>query len=91
MPWGDKKICVHCDEEFTLTRTKPGFANECGDCGQLTEDQKGNTRPGGVVEYECKTNGVMKVVSSLATAKQIKHSTNRHGQGRPLGMYRGQK
>lgn len=87
MAWGDKRICVYCTEPYTLTRTKPGYANECGDCGQLSEDEKGNTRPGGIMEYAHKTAPTIKILTNLNDAKTIIKSTDRTGgQGVIRGM-----
>ncbi len=27
------RVCVVCGEAYVLTSNKPGFINECGDCG----------------------------------------------------------
>lgn len=45
--------CIHCGEEYTPTPHKPGFINECWDCGEVSD--KDTPRLGGNMIYSHKT------------------------------------
>lgn len=84
--FGQKRECNDCGDEYTLTRTKPGLINVCGDCGVKQEKTRGNSRPGGIMEYAHKTAPTIKIIS-LDDAKNIIKNTDRiGGQGIIKGM-----
>ena len=68
------RICVKCNEEYKLYRGKPGFINECGECGLSSEE--GMTKLGGIMEYSHKTAPTIKIVA-LKDAKEIIKKTKR--------------
>lgn len=84
--FGQKRICAKCDDEYTLTKTKPGTINVCRQCGEEQEKSRGNSRPGGIMEYAHKTAPTIRILS-LNDAKQIIKNTDRvGGQGIIKGM-----
>lgn len=68
-----QRTCVKCDDEFTLTRDKPGRINECPKCSVETVEKLG-----GNMIYEHKTAPYIEVKSMYA-AKAFAKATRRHG------------
>lgn len=81
-----KRICINkdCEKEYNLSPRKPGKINTCWQCGE--EEDSGNEFPGGTMEYECKTNGVLKI-TTLSNAQSLRRKMDRAGgQGIVRGM-----
>lgn len=77
--------CIHCEREYNVRDKRFGYINECNKCGEEGSDRD-TPRLGGVMEYECKTNGVLKIMS-LADAQSIRKKTDRvGGQGIIKGL-----
>lgn len=62
--------CVKCGDEFNLYRGKPGFANECTNCGRESED--GQERLKGVMIYGHKTAGEIQILSAKAADNHLR-------------------
>ena len=72
--------CRDCGNLFSLYKGKPGYVNQCGPCGERTEDESGEERLGGNMIYLHKTGGQIEV-KPLRKAKIFAAQTRRLGAG----------
>jgi hypothetical protein len=80
-----KRTCVRCGAEYSLYKGKPGFVNECKDCG--LESEEGLPRFGGNMIYSHKTAGEIQILS-LDSAKHFANLARRIGKRSNLGRAR---
>lgn len=74
--------CVDCGVEYSLTPHKPGFINQCADCGRNAE--KGQTRLKGVMIYPHKTSAEIQILPEQSAETHIK-AASRHSKRTNLG------
>lgn len=53
--------CRDCNEEFYTYKGKPGYVNQCRDCGENTEEESGEERLGGNMIYMHKTGAYIEI------------------------------
>lgn len=66
-------ICKNedCKIEFNWRKNSPGLYGYCRNCGEEQERKRGNTRPGGVMEYSHKTAPTIRLFNDISDAKKV--------------------
>lgn len=74
--------CIKCGDEYTPYKGKPGFINECTNCGR--DSESGQERLGGVMIYSHKTAGEIQILP-MKSAKNHLRTAARVGKKSNLG------
>ncbi len=76
------RSCVKCGDNYALFKGKPGFVNECANCGR--DSEKGMTKLKGVMIYPHKTSAEIQILPEESAMTHIK-AASRHSKRTNLG------